>query len=307
MLFSDEVRPAYVPNELITTYRELVRLQTNLTDEATRYRNEIHALLVVLFPEFSQLFADPSRQTALALLKRYPSACAIAEAGVEQLRNFFQELAPHRYGQRFAQRLVELASNSVASGVANPVRARSLAILCNQLSHTQENLGQLEKEITALVANDKAMTGLNSVEEFGLKVVATIRAELGEVERFEHSDQVVAYVGLDLTVKQSGKWRGQLKISKQGSGLLRRILYMAALNCLRLKNSAFKDYYQAMVARGLKGRKALMAVMRKMLKIAFHLLKSGEEYDPRKVWAEPLSKLPKEQSPKKAELAAAGA
>lgn len=137
-------------------------------------------------------------------------------------------------------------------------------------------------------------------------VVASIRAELGEVERFENSDQVVAYVGLDLTVKQSGKWRGQLKISKQGSGLLRRILYMAALNCLRLKNSAFKDYYQAMVARGLKGRKALMAVMRKMLIIAFRLLKSGEEYDPRKVWAEPLSKLTQEQSSKNAELAAAG-
>lgn len=167
MLFSDEVRPAYVPNELITTYRELVRLHTNLTDETTRYRNEIHALLVVLFPEFTQLFADPARQTALALLKRYPSARAITAAGVEQLTSFFQELAPHRYGQRFAQRLVEVASNSAASGVAHPVRARSLTILCDQLSHTLENLTQLEQEIATLVASDKAVTELSRVEEFG--------------------------------------------------------------------------------------------------------------------------------------------
>jgi hypothetical protein len=53
-----------------------------------------------------------------------------------------------------------------------------------------------------------------------------------------------------------------------------------------MKQSAFKDYYQAMVARGLRGRKAIMAVMRKMLVVAFHLLKSGDTYDSTKVWAE---------------------
>jgi len=42
-----------------------------------------------------------------------------------------------------------------------------------------------------------------------------------------------------------------------------------------------------MVTRGLRGRKAIMAVMRKMLLVAFHLLKSGETYDPTKVWAAP--------------------
>lgn len=68
-----------------------------------------------------------------------------------------------------------------------------------------------------------------------------------------------------------------------------------------------KDYYQAMAARGLKGRKALMAVMRKMLVVAFRLLKSGGQYDPSKVWAEPLSKLAKEQAPKNTEMVAATA
>jgi transposase len=57
-----------VPTDLIATYRELARLQTQLTEDVTRYRKEIHALLQVLFPEFSQVFADPCRPTALALL-----------------------------------------------------------------------------------------------------------------------------------------------------------------------------------------------------------------------------------------------
>jgi hypothetical protein len=40
-------------------------------DDVARYKNEIHALRIVLFPEFTQVFADPSRPTALGLLKRY--------------------------------------------------------------------------------------------------------------------------------------------------------------------------------------------------------------------------------------------
>jgi hypothetical protein len=57
----------------VATYRELVRLEHQLSDDVVRYKNEIHALLVVLFPEFTQVFADPTRATALAFLKRYRS------------------------------------------------------------------------------------------------------------------------------------------------------------------------------------------------------------------------------------------
>ncbi len=45
--------------EQITTYRELVGLHTRLSDEAASYQNEIQALVVVLFPEFTRVFADP--------------------------------------------------------------------------------------------------------------------------------------------------------------------------------------------------------------------------------------------------------
>ncbi|GHO97552.1 hypothetical protein KSF_076000 [Reticulibacter mediterranei] len=73
VLLSGEARRGYVPTEQIATYRELVRLHTQLSDDIARDINEIHALLIVLFPEFTQVFADPSRPTALGLLKRYRS------------------------------------------------------------------------------------------------------------------------------------------------------------------------------------------------------------------------------------------
>src|SRR6266699_869838 len=52
VLLSGEARAGYVPSERVTAYRELVRLHMQLSDEAAAYQNEIHALVIVLFPEF---------------------------------------------------------------------------------------------------------------------------------------------------------------------------------------------------------------------------------------------------------------
>jgi transposase len=283
VLLSGEARYGYVPSELIATYRELVRLHTQLSDEVARYKNEIHALLVVLFPEFTQVFADPCRATALALLQSYPSAHAFVEAGVETITRQLHDLTPRRYGRQTAEQLVDLARKTVSSGRAMPARTTSLKILCDQLAHTQQNLAHLEKEIDTLIAGDPGAQGLQRVQEFGPKTIAVLRAELGDVQRFSRCDQVIAYAGLDITIKDSGKWRGQRKLSKRGSGRLRRILYLAAVRGVRLGESAFCAYYQRLVARGMKRRSALMAVMRKMLAVVYHLLKTQEPFDPTKV------------------------
>jgi transposase len=287
LLLSDEVRPAYVPEEQIASYRELVRMMTSLTQEAARYNIEIQGLLTVLFPEFTQVFADPGRPTARALLGRYPSAQAFVEAGLAAVTTSLHELAPKRYGERTAQRLLTLATQTIASGVARKARERSLQILCAQLGHVQEHLAGLEAEIAALLTNDGGAAGLASVPEFGSKTVAVLRAELGNVARFSRSDQAVAYVGLDIRVRESGKWRGQRKVSKRGSGAVRRALYLAAVHCLTLPTSAFAAYYRHLIAQGVSKMSALMAVMRKMLTVAYRLLKSGSRYDAAKVWAAP--------------------
>ena len=162
-----------------------------------RYKNEIHALLVVLFPEFTQVKADPTRPTALAVLKRYPSAQAIAQTEVETISTFLHELAPRHYGRSTAQELVGLAKSSISSGVAVAARSSSLRILCDQLDHTQKNLEQLQREIDQLLDQDPKATGMLGVPEFGPTTVAVLRAELGDLTRFTRIDQVVAYVGLD--------------------------------------------------------------------------------------------------------------
>jgi transposase len=283
VLLSGEARAGYVPSEHIASYRELVRLHTHLSDESARSQNEIQALVVVLFPEFTQVFADPCLPSALCVLKSYPSAQAIVTAGGEAIYQVLRTQAPAHFGRPTAKKLVELARRTASSGRALSARSASLRVLCDQLEQTQANLARLQAEIEQLIAHDPGVKGLQQIPGFGTKTVAVLRAELGEVDRFTRTDQVMAYGGLDIEIKESGLWKGKAKLSKRGSGLLRRVLYLAAIRSIHLKGSPFGIYYQRLVARGLKKGSALMAVMRKMLAVAAHLMRTGEMYDPGKV------------------------
>jgi len=246
-LLSGEARMGYVPDEQVTTYRELVRLHTQLSDTAASYQNELQALV---------------------------------EAGVEPLFQLLRAQPAAHYGRPTAKKLVALANQSVSSGRARAGRSTSLRILCDQLEHTQANLARLNTEIEQLLNTDPGVKGLQQVPEFGPKTLAVLRAELGDVQRFSRIDEVIAYGGMDIEIKESGLWKGKAKLSKHGSGLLRRVLYMSALRCIHRKESAFGASYQRLVQRGLKKGSALMAVMRKMLAVAAHLLMhEDEEYD----------------------------
>lgn len=283
-LLSGEARMGYVPSEQVATYRELVRLHTQLSDTAAGYQNEIQALIVVLFPEFIQIFADPCLPTALSVLQAFPSAQALVEAGVEPIFQLLRAQPVAHYGRPTAKKLVALAVESVSSGRARAGRSTSLRILCDQLEHTRSNLARLNAEIEHLLNTDPGVKGLQQVPEFGTKTLAVLRAELGDVQRFSRVDEVIAYGGMDIEIKESGLWKGKAKLSKHGSGLLRRVLYMTALRCIHRKDSAFGAYYLRLVERGLKKSSALMAVMRKLLAVAAHLLMhEGEAYDPGKV------------------------
>ncbi len=284
-LRSFEARFGYVPSEQVATYRELTRLHQQLSDDVVRYKNEMHARLLALFPEVTQVFADPTRPTALAVLKVYPSAQVMAQADPAALSKLLHEHCPSHYGRQTAEELVRLARGSVSSGLAIAARSSSLRILCDQLQHTQSNLKQLQEEIERLVNQDPKAKGVLSITELGPLTVAVVRAELGDLDRTTSMDQVVAYAGLDLRVKESGKWKGQTKLSKRGSGRLRRSLYLAALRSIRLPDSPFGIYYHRLVDRGMKKGMAVVAVMRKLLIVAAHLILTEQVYEPGKVAA----------------------
>lgn len=95
---------------------------------------------------------------------------------------------------------------------------------------------------------------------------------------FRSSDAFVAFIGLDVQARDSGTQRGRRKLSKRGNAELRRLLYTAAMTACR--SGTWKPYYQKLLARGLKKIQALVALSRKLARVAFTLMKNECDYQP---------------------------
>jgi transposase len=85
---------------------------------------------------------------------------------------------------------------------------------------------------------------------------------------FEDRDQLVAFVGLDVRVRQSGKWIGRQVISKRGNGYLRKVLFQIGWS-LYMNNDAYHAIYQRMREREKNHKTCILAVARKFLRLLF--------------------------------------
>lgn len=96
---------------------------------------------------------------------------------------------------------------------------------------------------------------------------------------FAGSDAFVAYLGLDIRIRESGRWKGKSKLSKQGEPELRQLLYCASHGAR--SHPRFANYYQHLLDQGRSRIAARVALARKLARIAFTLMNRQESFDNR--------------------------
>ena len=96
---------------------------------------------------------------------------------------------------------------------------------------------------------------------------------------FRSSDAFIAFLGLDVRMKESGRYCGQGKLTKQGDPEIRRLLHNAAMAAARTQR--WQETYQGYLKRGLKRTEALTIMARKLARIAFSLMQKQVDYNPK--------------------------
>ncbi len=95
---------------------------------------------------------------------------------------------------------------------------------------------------------------------------------------FRKADAFIAYLGIDIRVRESGKHTGQRKLTKKGNAEIRRLLFNGAMAGAR--TSYWRDYYDRLRQRGLSSTAAYVAVGRKIARIAFALMRDQSDFVP---------------------------
>jgi transposase len=167
----------------------------------------------------------------------------------------------------------------------------TLKDLKEQLRVVDRQIAELSKAPEMNVAQE-----LQKVPGIGPVTAATVASCLTS-RRFTHSDQFVAYCGLDVRIRQSGRKSGQMGLSKQGESELRRLFYLAAQSSLRVKDGPFREQYDRERAKGLPSTEAICAVARKMARLCWSIVHHKSSYDPERVYRQG-ERTPKESQRK---------
>ncbi|MEG5138315.1 MULTISPECIES: IS110 family transposase [unclassified Microcoleus] len=128
---------------------------------------------------------------------------------------------------------------------------------------------------------------LTSIPGIGEQTAAVLLAEVGRIEDYKNARQLAAYAGLTPCERSSGtSVRGKTRLSCTGNVRLRKALYMPAVVAMRC-NPLLKAVSERLLGRGKVKMQVIGALMRKLLHLAFGILKSQKPFDPTYLLATP--------------------
>jgi transposase len=186
--------------------------------------------------------------------------------------------------QALVQRLDDLLAlqtmeNNRLESAEGPARKSVEAVLEFIDQQIQMVRLQIETHIDHHPDLQKKQELLSSIPGIGDNTSATLLAFLSPLDRFHSAKQVVAYAGLNPSIRQSGQWAGKTPIAKAGNALLRKALYLPALTAKR-HNPLIAAFCDRLQRNGKRPMQVVVAAMRKLLHLAFGVLKSGKSFDP---------------------------
>lgn len=118
---------------------------------------------------------------------------------------------------------------------------------------------------------------LQTIPSIGKDTASVLYAQLTE-KHFKTANQFVSYAGLSPAIIQSGtSVRGRGRLSRYGNRRLKSTLYMPALCAYRF--NAFPKLINNLKKAGKPKMVIIVAIMRKLAKLAYYIVKTGQPYD----------------------------
>jgi transposase len=171
--------------------------------------------------------------------------------------------------------------NRLSSGITVDSVRESVEALLNHLKEQIKRTEQLIREqINRHPRLKRQSELLDSIPGIAESTAAALLAEITDITQYKSARQVAAYAGLVPREHQSGtSVRGRTRLSKIGNARLRRALYFPAITALRC-SPFFQQWAEGLQKRGKSKMSIICAVMRKLVHLAYGVLKNGKPFDP---------------------------
>ena len=267
-------------DENILAMRQLCRYRDSVISSRTEIKLRIGTIMEQIFPEYEKQFSSLWVGTSMGILEKYLTPENIENAPIDELFEIIKDKSHNRLTRAKAISIKEAAADTFGIKIAQDAFSFQLKQLIDRMNFLDKQIEALDCQI--LEYYEKFDCYLHTIPGIGIIGAATILAEIGDISRFKNSSALVAFAGIDPTVRQSGEFNSTHNhMSKRGSPYLRHAIFLAATTC-SFHNSPLNAYYKKKRDQGKHHLTATGAVARKLTTIIYAVLRDSKPYEPKK-------------------------
>jgi hypothetical protein len=268
--------------------RKLHKIHDEIEVACTSLRCRLNKLLVELYCDYSFKKDFLYSNSGLALVEQYGcNPYRMVADGFAQFSKTMKRAAP-RIKTPTLQRLWDDAESSVlnqlAPGYVNVLENRLYELLADYLQECdrKESVAQQMIELLNRLREQDPNIPPPTPQVISERNLARLLGETGPLADFDHWRKLMRYAGLNIRMRQSGKFMGQNKITKKGRPLLRKVLQQITLPLVRKGYLFGEVYHRKKEEERRPGNKAMTIVARQLLRKLYGWYKSGKEFDERR-------------------------
>ena len=267
-------------DENILAMRQLCRYRDSVISSRTEIKLRIGTIMEQIFPEYEKQFSSLWMSTSMGILEKYLTPENIENAPIDELFEIIKDKSHNRLTKAKAISIKEAAADTFGIKIAQDAFSFQLKQLIDRMNFHDKQIEALDIEIMKYYEQFDCY--LHTIPGIGIIGAATILAEIGDISRFKNSSALVAFAGIDPTVRQSGEFNSTHNhMSKRGSPYLRHAIFLAATTC-SFHNSPLNAYYKKKRDQGKHHLTATGAVARKLTTIIYAVLRDSKPYEPKK-------------------------
>ena len=267
-------------DENILAMRQLCRYRDSLISSRTEIKLRIGTIMEQIFPEYEKQFSSLWVSTSMGILEKYLTPENIENAPIDELFEIIKDKSHNRLTRAKAISIKEAAADTFGIKIAQDAFSFQLKQLIDRMNFLDKQIEALDIEIMKYYEQFDCY--LHTIPGIGIIGAATILAEIGDISRFKNSSSLIAFAGIDPTVRQSGEFNSTHNhMSKRGSPYLRHAIFLAATTC-SFHNSPLNAYYKKKRDQGKHHLTATGAVARKLTTVIYAVLRDSKPYEPKK-------------------------
>ena len=281
-------KPTYVQEEVYQHLRDLSRFYQNMTEDLVRAKNRLHKVLQVTFPELENLLSTPTGEQYWNLVIAFPCKEFVLSLSQSDLYEIIRQSTSKRISEKriayLTDKLIKLAKQSFCAVKKTSPMLEEVRYYDQELLRLSERRQVVLNDMVALAQPLPEYDILRSIPGIAETTATSIIGELGDIRRFQSTNQINAFIGIDLRHYESGNFLAKKHITKRGNPYARKILFKCIHNIASASHTNpchIADFYEKRKRQSTiaSTKPHAIASIHRLIRTMYYLITHNKLYD----------------------------